>query len=414
MLSMMIGGLAILLVLSAFFAASEAALFSLNRFKLQKYEKSTVFSERLIASTLSRPKRLIIDIVIGNNIVNIAASTLSSVIFLQLFGGIGLAISAAIMTVLLLIFGEILPKTFGVKNPGLVSRFVILPINFFSFIYAPIRWVFFQLAEKTITWVSSMFNLQKQELTEEELKTVIEISEKEGILDSTEKEMITGVLDFTDTNVGEIVTHRVDIIAINGKWNQQQVLDFVHEHSISKFPVFEGSIDRIIGCVQTKDLLLNPTKNYRNFIKPVLMVPETKKIHLLLKEFQEKNLKIAVVLDEYGGTEGIVTLEDILEEIFGEIHDEFEEEVRDIVKIAEGRFRLLGKAHIFDINQAIASNFSEEDFNTLNGLLLGHLGRVPQKGEQFSFKGWDFTVEKVSRRRVLSVVVTKHKKGGKR
>lgn len=402
-------GVGVLLGLSAFFSASESALFSINRLKLQKFESSGSPTERLIAKVLSHPKNIIIDILIWNNIVNVAVSSLATIIAFELFNEAGLAIAAGIMTLLLLVFGEILPKTMAVRKSESVAKFVIGPLMLFSFLASPFRSIFSAFSDKCNDVIGKRLNLQRPDLTEEELKTIIEVSEKEGVLDPAEKEMISGVLDFSDTTAGDIMTPRVDVVAANSQWTHQHMISFLKKHFVAKIPVYEGSIDKIIGMVYAKEILLNNSKNYRHFIRPIIIVPESKKVHLILNELKAKNAKIAVVLDEYGGTAGILTLEDLLEEIFGEIHDEFEEEVKEIVRRSDGKFHVLGRAHLDDVNTRMGSQFPTTEFNTVNGLLLGIAGHLPLAGDVFTYKGWKFTIEKVSKRRVLSAVVEKVK-----
>jgi len=409
-----LGTLAVLLFLSGFFSGSETALFSISKFKLRRYEASGNKKELLIAKIMKQPSSLIVDIILGNILVNIAASSIGTAFAMKIFASHGYSTSygvlAAIfvMTVLLLLFGEITPKTIAVGTPESFAKSTIRFLSAFSYLTLPIRKVLLLITDWTIHSLGKLLGYPSYvSMTEAEIKTIVEVSQKEGVLDKREKEMIDSVLDFTDTRVKEIMTPRVDIKAINQSWNQNKVLKYLKTTHASKLPVYEDSVDKIIGVIYVKDVLLNKEKDFKTFIRPIVFVPETKKIYYLLNEFKAKRMKIAIVIDEYGGTYGLITLEDILEEIFGEIHDEFELEEHLIDNIEKGIYRIKGKTDIDDVNKKLNLNLSTKESDTINGLILETLGRIPVEGELVYLNRSGFRIEKMAKRRVLSVIYDK-------
>jgi len=394
----------ILLGFSAFFSGSETALFSINNLKFRKLQRSGK-DVSMLSRFLNDPSRLLITILIGNMFVNVAASALTTALCVEIFGDKGLGIAIGVMTFLLLVFGEVSPKTYAMYRAETLSLIVLKPLWFISKIFFPIRVVLRRLTDKIIFSIG-IKSTKEPTLTEEEFKTIIDVGHKEGVVKKYERDMIRSVLEFTDTNVEEIMTPRVDIKAMSLEYSQEQFLQFVRENQFSKIPVFINSIDKIIGVVYVKELFLNSQKNYKDLIRPVMFVPGTKKIDELLRLFDEQKIKIAIVVDDYGGTDGLVTLEDIQEEIFGEIYDEFEMPEKLIEQLDKNSFRIIGKVSIDTVNEQLNTKIPEER-ETLAGFVLELFAKIPQEGEKVQFKKLTFEIEKLAGKRIKSIILKK-------
>ena len=394
----------ILLFFSAFFSGSETALFSINTLKFRKLQRSGK-DVSILRRFLNNPSRLLITILTGNMLVNVAASAITTTLFVDIFGNKGVGISVGVMTLLLLIFGEVSPKTYAIYRAEELSLSVSKPMWIISKIFFPIRIVLQKLTNKIIF----SFRLKPKKeptLTEEEFKTIIDVGHKEGVVKKYERDMIRSVLEFTDTTVGEIMTPRVDIKGASLEFSQEEFLSFARENQCSKIPVYITSIDKIIGIIYVKEFLLNSGKDYKDLIKPVMFIPGTKKITELVKLFDEQKTKIAIVLDDYGGTDGLVTLEDIQEEIFGEIYDEFEMPEELIQKISNDEFRIIAKTSIDTINEQLKVDIPEER-ETLAGFVLELFGKIPRIGEKAKFENLTFEIEKIAGRRIKSIILRK-------
>lgn len=304
----------ILLVFSAFFSGSETALFSLDPLALRKIRRMGKGVKK-INLLLQNPMRLLATILIGNMLVNVTASSIAASIAIDIFGDRGIGISIGVMTFLLLLFGEVSPKRYAIERSSRVALFSAKPLRYISRLFYPIHLVF-----------SRLLPIPKKEptLTEEELKAIIDIGHREGIIAGHEKDLIGAMLGFTDTLVKDIMIRRENIKAGSIDLTQDEFINFAKGIKHSKIPVYKNSLDNIMGIVYAKELFLYPEKSFSEITKPVLSVPYNKKIKDILQIFERENLKIAIVLDEKGLTCGLVTMEDIIEEVFGEIYDEFE------------------------------------------------------------------------------------------
>ena len=392
-----------LLLLSAFFSGSETALFSLNILELRKLEKKGK-NVSCIKQLLSNPVQLLATILIGNIIVNITASVLATSIAIRILGNYAIGSAIGVMTLLLLLFGEVTPKSIAIENSVKFSLISAKPLLIFSKIILPLRWCLKKTTESLIpVWVKP--HKREPTLTEEELKTMLDVGQKEGIVHDQEREMIRAVLEFTDTDVKEVQTPRVDIKAISMEEEQDEALQLVKEFKHSIIPVYKETIDKVLGVIYTKELFLNQKKSFISLVKPVLFVPETKKIDELMEIFQKQKLKMAIAVDEHGGTAGLVTLEDILEEIFGEIYDEYETPEDRIQELDNGMYSVSGKIAINDVNEALGINLPEEEHETLAGLLLDRLGKIPTKGESIKIEDITLAVERIAARRIIRILI---------
>lgn len=391
----------IFILLSAFFSASETALFSLSNLRLrrlgEKYPQGKVVRE-----LMEKPTRLLSTVVFGNMLVNVGISSLATTIFVAFMGERGAVFAIVFSLIAVLFLGEIFPKTLAIYTAEKLSLVFSPVLSVFSRLFSlPVT-----IIEKIVTAVSFFFvgNAKKQVISGEELKTALVLSKEEGHISSEEEEMISYVLKFKDTWVSEILTARIDIQGIDVKSSQEEVLRVLRHTKHSKFPVYEKSLDNIVGILYAKDVFFNPDKDYHGFLRTPIFVPGSKRIDDLLILLIEKNERIAVVLDEYGGTEGMVTFEDIAEEIFGEIYDEFETPREPIEKIDESIYRVYGKSPIKTVNLTLGLDLPEEE-DTLAGFLLTRMEKIPRSGENFNFQNVEFTVERATAKRIISVLI---------
>lgn len=391
----------IFIILSAFFSAAETAIFSLSNLRLrrlgEKYPQG-----RVVKELMEKPTRLLSTVVFGNMLVNIGISSLATAIFVDSMGEKGVIFAVIFSLITVLFLGEIFPKTLAIYTAEKLSLVFSPVLSVFSrFFSLPVA-----IIEKIVAFVSFSFvrHAKKTVISSEELKTALVLSKEEGHISREEEEMISYVLKFKDTWVSEIITARIDIHGLDIKSSHEEVLKILRDTKHSKFPVYEKSLDNIVGILYAKDVFLNPDKDYHELLKTPILVPESKRIDDLLILLLEKNERIAVVLDEYGGTAGMVTFEDIAEEIFGEIYDEFETPKEPIEKITELIYRVYGKTPIKIVNLTLGLDLPEEE-NTLAGLLLAHMEKIPRAGESFNFQNVEFTVERATAKRIICVVI---------
>ncbi len=367
------------------------------------------------------PKKLITAILIGNNIANVAASATATALLLKILEQAGInnlavsmSIITAIITVILLIFGEITPKTIALKQPEKLALFLSKPILYFVFVMSPIIYIFNLFSQL----ISSTFSLSSPEsqhfLSIEEMKTMLDVGREEGVLEKEKNEMLLNVFDFSETVVREIMTPRTDTICININDSIQEAIHLIIEKGHSRIPIYEDKIDNIIGIIYAKDLLSiskeDSQESVRKFMRNPIFIPESKNIEDLLQQMKLSKFHLAIVVDEYGGMAGIVTLEDIVEEIIGEIQDEYDQEDHSITKkIHSGHYVVDASLNMKDLGEELDHEFPEhEDYDTVGGLILNELGKFPQKGETIFFEGFSFKVQEVKKRRIIKVVIEKH------
>lgn len=396
--------LVVLLGFSAFFSGSETALFSLDTIKLKRLNQEGK-STSLVMRLLENPLRCLTTILAGNTLTDIAIPAIITSILIDFLGQKGVGISIAVTTFILLLFGEVTPKIIAIHNNEKIAYFSAPILYVFNKLISP----FLFLATNVCDGIISFFhlNLKKEPtLTEEEFRTVMEIGHRHGVVGKSEKEMVVSILELTTTTAQEIMTPRTDIKAISVNWSQEKAVVFASGARHSKIPVYKDSFDNILGIIYAKDLFLEETRFFADLIKPVMFVPATKRIDELIKDFYRQKSKMAIVVDEYGGTSGLVTLDDILGEIFGEIYDEFEVKERLIELLSGGVYRISGKAPIYKVNDDCNLRIAPGDYETIAGFLLDAFGKIPGEGESFKTNDGIFTIEKVTGRRIKSVLLT--------
>lgn len=398
--------LLVLLALSAFFSGSETALFSLTGYQKKSLQSSRPSSSKVISILLSSPTRTLVTILIGNMLVNISAASIATILAISLLGEKGLAVSIVFMTPILIIFGEVAPKTYAMNNPEGFSVFCSKPLHFFSKAIWPVR-RFVRITSDAFIFLFTRKRSTGRYITEDELKALMTISRKEGIIDDDEEEMIHSIFELGDRSVDEIMKPRVDITGCEKSSSAKELISIMKRSKHTKIPVYEGTIDKIVGVIYTKEFMLNYRQgDIGSFIRKPLYVPETEKIDDLIVKFQSSKRYIAVVLDEFGGTSGIVTLEDALEEIVGEIKDEYDKEVVSIKREEDGSYTVLGKVAIRDVNDELDISLPMDEVTTVNGLLLMLFEKVPKQGEHIRIKGIGFKVLEVRNNMVVKVRIT--------
>ena len=359
-------------------------------------------------------------ILVGNTVVNVAAATVAALFTSRFIPEEGLGASSGILleiivvTLVILVFSEVTPKVFAVKQASRFALRVSLPLMAVVRVLTPVSFLF----EKATQGVSSLIGVSKEApfLNEEELKTLFEVSEEKGALDSSEREMIHSIFEFRETMVKEVMVPRMDMVRVEKDTPIDRVLAIVKEKGHSRIPVYDGKVDNIVGILVVKDLLpymrgKREIPELLDLVRKAYFVPESKMIDELLREFQKERIHMAIVVDEYGGTAGLVTLEDVIEEIVGEIRDEYDKEKPLFREIDERTWIIEGKIDIEELNDALDFHIpTEEDFESLGGFIFHLLGRIPQEKEKVEYEDLLLTVEKVRRQRIEKVRVERIKK----
>ena len=400
--------LIVLIILSAFFSMSETALMSLSKIRIRNMVEEGVKGAKLVEKLIEEPNKLLGAILIGNNVVNIGASAIATSVALKIFGDSGAAVATGIMTILLLIFGEITPKSLAKQNSEKVSIKVSKIIRVVVVIFKPFVAIFTGISSLFIKLLGGDPNRAEPFITEEELRTMVGVSEEEGVLEDGEKEMIFNVFDFSDIQVKDVMVQRVDMVALDATSDYSKVMELIKKEQFSRIPVFNETIDNIVGILNVKDLIIkdNDTENFNilDYIREPFYTFEFKKIKEVFNEMKKTRNHFAVVLDEYGGTVGIVTIEDLIEEIVGEIEDEYDEEREDNIKVVkENEYIVEGSTKLHDISDLIGVNMESEDFDSVGGLVLEKLGRLPKKNEKVQIGNIKFVVEDLEKNRIKKV-----------
>jgi putative hemolysin len=400
-----------LLLCSALLTGAEAAYFSLGRARLKELAEEQGKEPGPLAPLLKQPHELLVTLLVGITVVNIAAAAVATAVASTLFGSSGLAVAIAGMILLLTVFGEVLPMTLAVEHPRRFSAWVNRPVAWLSVLLTPVRIGLGAFTALTLRLVGTERRHGEPEISEEELRTLVDVGAREGVVDRTEREMIHKVFELEDTLVRAVMVPRPDMFCLDATTPAAELLNLLRENLHSRVPVFDENIDQIVGVLYTKELLpylrgLPDDFDLRARLHPPYFVPESKRADALLREFQAKKIHLAIVVDEYGGTAGLVTLEDVLEELVGEIRDEFDEEERLIQRLDRRSFRVSGKLPIDELNAAAGLDIPSASFDTVGGWVLDLFGRVPRKGERKETDTLTVAVEKVERTRVVEVLVT--------
>jgi len=365
-----------------------------------------------VHSLLEKPRELLITIYIGNELVNIAISVLTTSIAITLFGNIGVGIAIGVATFLLLIFGEIIPKSMSLKLAQSYSLIAAYPLKLFYNTVHPPQKFLTRLAENFISKFGiSALSRKKPAITDEEFRTMVQMGVGEGEIDPEEKKMIHNIIKFSDTTIDEIMTPKIDMVTVGEEDQLDEIVPKIVENFYSRVPVYDEAQENIIGILLTKHLnkikhLPKEKVNIKSMLHPPLFVPKTKKIKDLLADFKKQKCHMAIVLDEYGSLAGLVTLEDILEELVGEIDSEMRMDQTPIIEINKFHFKLEGGYSLQDFNDFFKTDLPVDQYNTLGGLVFGLFGRVPRSGEATTYKNYKFRVEKMRGPRILRLHLT--------
>jgi putative hemolysin-related protein len=396
----------ILLSASAFFSSAETALMTSNKLRMRNLAENGNKRAAKVLKVTENTDKMLSAILIGNNIVNLTASSISTALTLKIFGSKLVGIATGILTFLILVFGEITPKNVASKNAEKMALAYIGVISFLVTLLTPVIFIVNTVAK----FVISIFNKNGDDnnaVTEEELRAMVEYSHEEGVIENEEKKMIVNVVDFGDTVAGDIMVPRVDMVMVDEKSSYEEILQVFREERYTRIPVYEETPDNVIGILNVKDFLLIEDKE--NFVmKELLREPlytyEYKKTSALMMDMRKTGANIVIVLDEYGITAGLITLEDMLEEIVGEIRDEFDaDEDEGITKVSDLEYLIDGSTNLDDINDRIGLSLSSEEYESIGGLIMEKLGRLPVEGEIINFDNIVLTVKKMDHARIEKV-----------
>lgn len=375
----------ILLCLSAFFSSSETALTTVNQIRMRTLADNGDKRAARVLHVTGNPGKMLSAILIGNNIVNLSASSISTSLAIHLFGNTGAGIATGILTFLILIFGEVTPKTMATIKADSMSLTAAAPIGFLMKILTPVIFIINKLSLGLMFLLHVNIKDAQKKMTEEELRTIVDVSQENGVIEHEERDMIHNLFDFGDAEAKEIMVPRIDMTFVQADATYQEVLDIFRQDMFTRLPVYEDSTDNVIGIINMKDFLLQndtPEFSVRTLLREPYFTYEHKNTADLFLEMRKSSISLAIVLDEYGVTAGLITLEDLLEEIVGEIRDEYDaDEEDDITRISDREFYVLGSANLNDVSEALSLHFTSDDYDTIGGYCLGLLDHLPEKNE---------------------------------
>lgn len=399
----------LLLALSAFFSSVETALSTVNKMKIRTLAESGDKRAVTVMKVIEEPGKMLSTILVGNNVVNLSASSLLTSLTIQLFGNAAIGVATGILTLLILVFGEITPKTVATLYAEQISMRVAGMIHLLVVVLGPIIFFINKLSMGLMFLLRIDPRKKRDAMTEEDLRTIVEVSHEEGVIESEEKKMINNVFDFGDTVVRDVMVPRIDMVMVDVEDSYEALMDVFRQEKFTRLPVYEGNTDNVVGILNMKDLLLydkNQEFSIRNLMRSPMYTYEYKKTAELMVEMRKTFNNLVVVLDEYGATAGLVTLEDMLEEIVGEIRDEYDEDEEDEVRELEaGRYRVNGSAKLDDLNDWLGLELESEDYDSIGGLVIGLLDHLPVEGETVEYKNLHLVVEHVEKNRIDKILL---------
>ncbi len=404
---MYIAILALLLMASAFFSGSETAFLSIGKLKLKELESIDAPRAKRVVKLLSDPHKLLVTILVGNTLVNIAASAVFTEITYRALGETGILVSIASMTAIILVFGEVTPKMFSLANSVKVTYLASLPLKFFEKVFAPLRSVLTGAAYKIVRGLGIRVSSERPKITEQEIRSLVSIGKIKGVVKEKEKDMIDNILKLKDLNAADIMTPRIDAVALDLTLERGDIVMAIKQSQYSRFPVYVHTLDNIVGILHSKDALLDVTTPIKDLVRKPYFAPESMKVDDLLQALQRKHMHIAIVTDEYGVTSGIVTIEDVLEEIVGEIRDELDIEVPNIRMIDQKTYEINGQTHVGEVSEEIGLDIETDEVDTIGGYVTLVIGKIPQAGDKIEIKGFQVTVKDVSKNRITRLTVEK-------
>lgn len=396
-----------LLGLSAFFSSAETAMMAVNKIRVRNLADAGLSSAEILVKILDNQSKMLSAILIGNNIVNISASSIMTVTVTEAFGNAYVGAATGILTLLVLLFGEITPKTTATLYSESLALKFAKPIYLIMQVLTPVIFIVDKLSLGILKLLHIDPNKKPEAITEEELRTIVEVSHEEGVIESDEKKMIYNVFDFGDSVAREIMIPRIDMTFIDVDATYEEVLETFRQEKYTRYPVYEGTTDNVIGIVNIKDLILfehGAKFDLHDYLREPLYTYEFKKTTELMVELRKTMNTIAIVLDEYGATAGLITMEDMLEEIVGEIRDEYDEDEEDLVKKLNAKeFAVDAAMKLDDLNDQIGFQLQSEDYDSIGGFVIGLLDHLPEEGEEVTFENLRLVVEKVDRNRIETI-----------
>ena len=393
-----------LLALSAFFSSSETAMMAVNKIRVRNLADAGLSSAQTLMKVLDNQPKMLSAILIGNNIVNISASSLATILVTRAFGDMYVGVGTGILTLLVLIFGEITPKTSATLYSETMALRCAKPIYMIMQVLTPVIFSVDKLSQGVLRLLHVDPNKKQDAITEDELRTIVEVSHEEGVIESDEKKMIYNVFDFGDSVAKDIMVPRIDMTFIDVDATFSEVIEVFREVKYTRYPVYEETTDNVIGIINIKDLLLTENQKkfcIRDYLREPLYTYEFKKTAELMVELRKTQNNIAIVLDEYGATAGLITLEDMLEEIVGEIRDEYDEDEEDLIRrIGPREYVVEAAMKLDDLNDQLGLDLESEDYDSIGGFIIGLLDHLPEEGEEVTHKTLRFVVDKVDRNRI--------------
>lgn len=393
-----------LLALSAFFSSSETAMMSVNKIRVRNLAEAGLTKAQILTKVLDNQPKMLSAILIGNNIVNISASSLMTVIVTHAFGDKYVGLATGFLTLLVLIFGEITPKTSATLYSETMALRFAKPIYIIMQVLTPVIFIVDKLSLGVLRLLHIDPNKKQEAITEDELRTIVEVSHEEGVIESDEKKMIYNVFDFGDSVAKDIMVPRIDMTFIDVNASYEEVIEVFRQEKYTRYPVYEDTTDNVIGIINIKDLILiehEKTFCLRDYLREPLYTYEFKKTAELMVELRKTQNNIAIVLDEYGATAGLITLEDMLEEIVGEIRDEYDEDEEDlIVKLGPKEYVVEAAMKLDDLNDQLGLRLESEDYDSIGGFIIGLLDHLPEEGEEVTCENIRLVVDAVERNRI--------------
>ncbi len=398
-----------LLALSGFFSSSETALTTVNKIRMRTLADAGDGRALFVLKVIGNPSKMLSAILIGNNIVNLYASSLSTMLATKLWGNEAVGLATGVLTLLILVFGEITPKTLSTISAETIALRFARIIYMLMVVLTPVIAVVNQLSFMVLRLLRVDPNKKAEGITEDELRTIVEVSHEEGVIESEEKKMINNVFDFGDSVAKDIMVPRIDMSFVDVNAAYPELMDQFREEKYTRFPVFEETTDNVIGVINIKDIFLGGDVedfSVRKFLRQPLYTYEFKKVSELMMEMRKTDVNIVIVLDEYGATAGLITLEDMLEEIVGEIRDEYDGDEEELVReLGECEYVVEGSMKLDDLNDRLGLSLESEDYDSIGGLVIGYLDHLPEEGEDVTIGNVRLVVEHVEKNRIDKIHV---------
>ena len=402
--------LAILIFLSAFFSSSETALVTVNKIRMKTLADNGDKRAKRVLKVTSDSGKMLSAILIGNNIVNLSASSIATTLAVDILGSVGAGVATGVLTFLILIFGEVSPKTMATLKADNLALKIAGIIDFLMLIFTPFIFVINKLATGFLFLLGIDSNTTTNTMTEEELRTIVDVSQESGVIEDEERDMIHNVFDFGDSEAKEVMIPRIDMTFVHADSTYEELIQVFREYKFTRLPVYEDTTDHVIGIINIKDLLLMENTNdfsIRNLLREPYFTYEHKNISDLFIEMRKSSISLAIVLDEYGVTAGLVTLEDLLEEIVGEIRDEYDTDEEDaIIRLNDHEFEVLGATNLDDVSDELGVNFTSDDYDTIGGYCLELLDHLPERNEiMFTEDGVLLKIMEVDKNRIERIYI---------